>query len=1474
MRTKPGLDTLSFDDLYNNLRVFKHDVKGTTVSSLNTQYVVFVSAENTSSTNDVSTAYSVSSSSSVSKSQKEGSSSYTDEVIHSFFIESCSLILRIQLVLIRPKWNALIAIKWGILLETVELKGTKTAEEEMLEDINWSGHVEEDAQNYAMMAYSSSNSGSDNEVKSCSKACEESYARFKKLYDDQRDKLGDASVEITAYTLALKSKLLNTQMSANDKFGLGYGDYRYGSILSYENEVLQSVFMNKASDLEDTSVNDRYADGMHAVPPHMIGNYMPFGPDAEIDYSKFTYETSTSMPEPVENASKIVCEPKVWIDPPIIKEYESDDPHRALKDKRIVDSGCSRYMARNKAHLADYQEFKGGSVAFGGSNGRITGKGKIKAGRLDFEDVYYVEELKHYNLFFVSQMCDKKNKVLLTDTDCLVLSLDFKLPDENQVLLKIPRQHNMYSFNLKNINPSGDLACLFAKASIDESNKWHRRLDYVNFKNLNKLVKGNLVRVLPSKIFKNDHTCITCQKGKQHKASCKAKTVRSVNQPLQILHMDLFGPTSVRSINHKTYCLVITDGFSKFSWVYFLKSKDEKTPILKDFIRQAKNQFNHKVKTIKSDNGIKFKNKDLIELCGLKGIKREYSNARTLHQNKVPERKNRTLIEAARTMVLVTKPQNKTPYELLTVENQANKSVRSKEANNSTCTQANDDQGGKIEKNTSFKTCEKLVSQVKQVFLEELEKLKRQEKKSNDAAKSLRKEATHDIQNASTSNDPLMPHLKDIYASPSEGIFTDSSYDDEGVVTDFNNLETTVNVSLTPAIRIHTIHPKTQIFRDPNSAVQIKSKVNKNFEAHALFQTQKVWILVDFPFGKKALGTKWVYKNKKDERGVVVRNKSAFLYGRIDEEVYVSQPPSFVDPKFPNKVYKVVKALYGLHKAPRAWYATLSTFLEKSRYRRGAIDNTLFIKQDKKDIMLVKQKEDGIFISQDKYVVKILKKFNFLSVKTASTPIETRKPLVKDEEAADVDVHLYRFQVTPKTSHLQAVKRIFSVKTASTPIETRKPLVKDEEATDVDVHLYSKELASPKQIALGKDISNPLMAGRLLKTTLPTSTMASTICLATNQKFNFSRYILLSLVKNIEVGVPFFMFPRFVQLLIDHQLGDMSHHKDIYDNPSFTKKVFANIKRAGTGLFGIVTALFDNMLVSAAEEVVTYTSISSDYEEPSGVGSPRVMVYGYDRLPIHPPSPDYVHGPEHPPSPVYVPEFVSEPVYPEFMPPEDDVLSAEEQPLPTTVSPTADSLGYIPESDPEEDPEEDDEDPKEDDEDPEEDPTDYPTNRDDDEEDEEESFEDDASDEKEDEDKDKDEGENPAPVDSISPPPVHRTTARISIPVQAPVPFMSEAEVERLLALPTLLPSPLTPYSSPLPKIPSLPLPASPTYPLGYRVAMIRLRAESPSTSHPPPPIIPPHTRCHTLPRRKCKARQEKESSQHIGVYIEKLKHA
>ncbi|GKB35922.1 putative ribonuclease H-like domain-containing protein [Tanacetum coccineum] len=415
------------------------------------------------------------------------------------------------------------------------------------------------------------------------------------------------------------------------------------------------------------------------------------------------------------------------------------------------------------------------------------------------------------------------------------------------------------------------------------------------------------------------------------------------------------------------------------------------------------------------------------------------------------------------------------------------------------------------------------------------------------------------LPNADLPIDPNMPDLEDASDTlPNDGIFNGAYDDDEdvGAVADFNNMDNTIAVSPIPTLRIHKDHPKGQILGDPTSAVQTRGKIQKassaqqalvsyihkqnrtNHKDHqnclfacflsqeepktisqALkdeswveamqeellqFKLQQVWILVDLPFGKKAIGTKWVFRNKRDERSIVVKNKarlvaqghrqeegidydevfapvarieairlflafasykgflvyqmdvkSAFLYGTIEEEVYVHQPPGFVDPAHPNKVYKVVKALYGLHQAPRAWYETLSSFLLENGFRRGTIDKTLFIKKNKSDIMLVqvyvddiifgstkksmctefeevmhkrfqmssmgeltfflglqvKQQPDGIFISQDKYVADILKKIDFCSIKTSTTPIDSNKPLVKDEDGLEVDVHEYRSMI-------------------------------------------------------------------------------------------------------------------------------------------------------------------------------------------------------------------------------------------------------------------------------------------------------------------------------------------------------------------------------------------------------------------------------------------------------------------------------
>ncbi|GJV91926.1 ribonuclease H-like domain-containing protein [Tanacetum coccineum] len=432
MRTKPGVDSLSFDDLYNNLRVFENDVKGSTASSSSTQNVAFVS-ENTSSTND----------------------------LYEFDLEEMDLKWQVAMISMRMKkfykntgrklqFDAKEPVsfdktkvecynchKTGHFARECRTKenqdskrrdawnsrnkdGRRSGKQEDSkalvtideEGVDWTSHSEEE-EDYALMACNSS--GSDTEVISCSKEYKESYAELKKLYDKQRAQLSqlwyeekirfmkidlDDKTDLLTYHKKLLAeaekekedlkakvekwhnssknlgKLLNIQMSANDKFGLGYGDYRYDGILSYENKVLQSVFMNKKSDLENQPLYDRFVttEGMHVVPPPMIGNYMPSGLDIEIDYSQFTYgpkqsqtsetetqtsdfdtcesdcsvETHESLPEPTVNEPKVVSQPKVWSDAPIIEGYESDSEDEHSKNPKVDKKGLG-YGSTTKA---------------------------------------------------------------------------------------------------------------------------------------------------------------------------------------------------------------------------------------------------------------------------------------------------------------------------------------------------------------------------------------------------------------------------------------------------------------------------------------------------------------------------------------------------------------------------------------------------------------------------------------------------------------------------------------------------------------------------------------------------------------------------------------------------------------------------------------------------------------------------------------------------------------------------------------------------------------------------------------------------------------------------------------------------------------------------------------------------------------------------------------------------------------------
>ncbi|GJV99478.1 ribonuclease H-like domain-containing protein [Tanacetum coccineum] len=248
----------------------------------------------------------------------------------------------------------------------------------------------------------------------------------------------------------------------------------------YEKKMVEKPVWNNAR-----RVNHQNSQRMSH--PHPKGNFVP-----KAVLMKSSLKTLNTARQ---NSSRAAISVSVNTAKPINTAYPRPTVNSAkpasnfeLQEKGVIDSGCSRHMTGNMSYLFDYEEIDGGYVAFGENpkGGKITGKGKISIGKLDFEDVYFVKELK-FNLFSVSQMCKKRNSVLFTNTECVVLSLDFKLLDENQVLLKVPRKNNMYSVDLKNVAPLGGLTCLFAKATLDESNIWHRRLGHINFKTMNKL---------------------------------------------------------------------------------------------------------------------------------------------------------------------------------------------------------------------------------------------------------------------------------------------------------------------------------------------------------------------------------------------------------------------------------------------------------------------------------------------------------------------------------------------------------------------------------------------------------------------------------------------------------------------------------------------------------------------------------------------------------------------------------------------------------------------------------------------------------------------------------------------------------------------------------------------------------------------------------------------------------------------------
>nr|GEV50072.1 hypothetical protein [Tanacetum cinerariifolium] len=607
-------------------------------------------------------------------------------------------------------------------------------------------------------------------------------------------------------------------------------------------------------------------------------------------------------------------------------------------------------------------------------------------------------------------------------------------------------------------------------------------------------------------------------------------------------------------------------------------TKDETSRILKSFITEIENLVDKKVKIIKCDNGTEFKNRVMNEFCEEKDIKKEYNVARTPQENGVAKRRNRTLIEANK--VLVVRPYFKTPYELFRGRTHALTFMRPfgchvtilntldhlgkfddksdegffvgystnsdgpkwlfdintlTESMNyvpiSACTNFNDFVG----KEESFDARQSSMnegpsqdyilmplwndsslfdSSLKDSDGENLDtdgsstesKIDNQERPNNENSTKDINTVEPSINTTSLYINTASPTVNTVRLSDDYFGANNDMRSLDVIELDISNHSTTYPVPTTPNTRINKDHSLDNLIGDMQSGVQTRRMTLTTDEQgfiSAIYEV-KTHTLVDLPRGKRVIGTKWVFQNKQDERGIIIRNKarlvaqgctqeegidydevftlvarikairlflayasfmgflvyqmdvkSAFLYERIEEEVYVCQHLGFKDPGYPDKVYKVEKAIYGLHQAPRAWYATLAKYLLDTRFHRGKIDQTLFIKRQKDDILLVqvyvddiifgstkkelctefevlmhdkfqmssmeeltfflglqvKHKSDGIFISQDKYMDKILRKFKYEDVKPASTLMDKEKSLLKDLDGNDIDVHLYRSMI-------------------------------------------------------------------------------------------------------------------------------------------------------------------------------------------------------------------------------------------------------------------------------------------------------------------------------------------------------------------------------------------------------------------------------------------------------------------------------
>nr|GEV08973.1 hypothetical protein [Tanacetum cinerariifolium] len=786
------------------------------------------------------------------------------------------------------------------------------------------------------------------------------------------------------------------EYSSLGKGGLGYDNHVFNSIV-FDYDELNSSELDVS--VPTSPVHDRYqsGEGYHVVPLPYTRTFIPSKPDlvfhdaptaSEIVPNVFYVEPSTTKPTKEMSQSNRPSAPiiEVWVSN---SEYESEgEPMPTQKAPSFVQTfehvKTPRTSIKPVEHPTQAENIRKDILKSKGHKHSWNRKACFVCKSLnhlikdfDFYEKQMVQKpvrnhaigVNHQNSTRMTHPHSDKHvvpTVVLTRSRLVPLNVvrpvTTVVHQTNVKHQRVPRENNMYNVDLKNIVPSGDLTCLFAKVTLKESNLWHRRLGHINFKIMNKLVKGNLVRGLPSKVFENNPTYVACKKGKQHRASCKTKPVLLTKPhnktPYELLLVRTPSIGFMRPFRCPITILNTLDPLEKFNG-----KADEGFLVGYSVSSKAFRVFNSKTRIVQETLHINFlENQPNVARNGptwlfdIDTLTQSMSYQPVIAENQPNCNAGiQGNFDAGKVMKEAESAQQ---YMLLPLC-----STASKDSQNTDVDDAFDDTENESEVHVSPSSSDKLKKHD--------EKAKREAKGKSHidlstGVRDLRDEFeeffvnnTNGVNAASIPVTAIGPNSTNCTNSfNAAGPFDNNvslnfEIDDEedvGVEADFSNLETSITVSPIPTTRVHKDHPVTQII------------------GFVVYQMDV---------------------------------KSDFLYETIEKKVYVCQPLGFEDPDYPDMVYKVYvdDNIFGFTNKE---LCKAFEKLMKDKFQTSSMGELTFFLG-----LQVKQKDNGIFISQDKYIAEILRKFGLTDGKSASTPIDTEKPLLKDPDGEDVDIHIY-----------------------------------------------------------------------------------------------------------------------------------------------------------------------------------------------------------------------------------------------------------------------------------------------------------------------------------------------------------------------------------------------------------------------------------------------------------------------------------